>query len=142
LKLQILANCLSDAPAESIEHLTMADLRDIVLSCADNRISDYFQGNVTKMLSADCPICYNSYPSSRMETMLLCSDKFCIDCVKKHYRDTIKIIRDPESLKKLTCCANEHEISEDVKLDFFNMLGTKVIIVTYIPTFLYFNRFS
>jgi hypothetical protein len=61
-----------------------------------------------------------------METMFLCGHMCCVTCAKDYYRHTIKQIRDSGALKKLTCFQEEHEIAEDIKLNFFQYLGAKV----------------
>ena len=127
LKIEILANALCEAPEESINELGMVDIRDIVLSCDDTRIPDNFQQSTFKALAIECPLCAMPYPRSRMEEMFLCRHICCVDCIKGYYRNAIATIRDSGSLKKLTCFTEEIEINDDVKLNFFNFLGTKVI---------------
>jgi hypothetical protein len=135
LKMEILANGLCEAPADSIQRLNMVDIRDIVLSCGDRAIPDNFRDTVMKFLSTECPICTEFYPRSRMEEMFLCRCTCCLDCVKDYYRGVIKEIKDPESLKRLTCFQELHEISDDVKMNFFNFLGTKVISIFLLQMF-------
>ena len=127
LKIEVLANAICQAPVDSIEQLGMADVRDIILSCDDTRIADDFLENTMKFLASECPTCMSSYPRSRMETMFLCTHQCCTDCVKMYYRTAIAQIQDSASLNKLTCFIEAHQIDEDVKLNFFNYLGTKVI---------------
>lgn len=126
IKIEILANALCEVPRDSLEHLTMSDIRDILRSCKDTEIREDFRDNVVRSLSMECLACSGSYPRSHMERMFLCDHTCCLDCIKIYYRTTIAEIRDPESLKKLTCCMEPHEISDDVKLNFFQYLGTKV----------------
>jgi hypothetical protein len=70
-----------------------------------------------------------------MQEMFLCTHTCCLDCAKDYYRGVIKEIKDPESLKKLTCFQELHEISDDVKMNFFNFLGTKVISIFLLQMF-------
>lgn len=74
----------------------------------------------------DCVICGGSYPRRCMEKMFLCDHTCCIECIKGYYRVTVAEIRDPSSLQRLTCCMEPVPILEDVKLEFFQYLGTKV----------------
>ncbi len=135
LKIEILANVLCEVPADSIQHLNMVDIRDIVLSCADTRIHDNFRDHAIKFLATDCPICGEYFPRSRMEEMFLCRHTCCLDCVKRYYRGVIKEIKDVQSLKKLTCFEETLDISDDVKMNFFNFLGTKVIYILLLQMF-------
>lgn len=127
LKIEILANALCEAPEESIKELSMVDIRDIVLSCDDTRIPDNFEQNTSKALALDCPVCAMPFPRSRMEEMFLCRHICCVNCIKEYYRNAIATIQDSGSLKKLTCFTEEIEITDEVKMNFFNFLGTKVI---------------
>jgi hypothetical protein len=135
LKIEILANVLCEVPVDSIQHLNMVDLRDTVLSCNDRNIPDNFRDHAMKFFATDCPICYNSFPGSRMEEMFLCTHRCCLDCVKGYYRGAIKEIKDVRSLKRLTCCVEPLDISDDVKMNFFNFLGTKVIYILLLQMF-------
>lgn len=132
LKIEILANAICEAPAESINELGMIDIRDIVLSCDDTRIPENFQPNTFKALAIECPMCAMPFPRSRMEEMFLCRHICCVDCIKQYYRHTIAKIQDSGSLKKLTCFMEEIDINDDVKLNFFNYLGTKVIHLLFL----------
>jgi hypothetical protein len=132
LKIEILAYALCEVSSESLGYLNMADIRDILRSCKDTEIDENFRDNVIKSLSADCPICGDSYPRSHMEKMFLCDHTCCLNCVKRYYRGTVKEIRDLKSLKKLTCFMEEHEISDEVKLNFFQWLETKVSYNSFI----------
>jgi len=126
IKIEILADALCEVPPDSLEHLTMSDIRDILRSCKDTEIHEDFRQDVIKCLSQECQICFGSFPRSHMERMFLCDHTYCLDCTKMYYRSTVKEIRDPKSLRKLTCVMEEHEILEEVKLNFFQYLGTKV----------------
>lgn len=126
LKIEILANVLCALPYDNFEHLNMIDLRDIVLSCDDRAIPENFEERVKKALSKDCAICGSSYPNSYMQEMFLCSHLCCLDCVKQYYRSVVSQISDVKSLNRLTCFQESHPITEDVRLNFFNYLGTKV----------------
>jgi hypothetical protein len=126
VKIELLAYALCEVPFDSLEHLNVVDIRDILNSCSNTQIREDFQENAVKLLSLECPICGGSYPRSRMETMFLCGHMCCLTCIKEYYRNTIKEIRDSRALNKLTCFEEAHEISEDVKLNFFQHLGTQV----------------
>ena len=126
LKIELLAYALCKVSLESLEYLNVVDIRDIINSTSNTQIREDFQDNTIKSLSLECPICGGSYPRSRMETMFLCNHMCCLTCVKEYYRNTIKEIRDSRALQKLTCFDGGHEISDDVKLNFFQYLGAKV----------------
>jgi hypothetical protein len=106
----------------------MADLRDILLSCADFEVDESFKDSAIRTLSVECELCFNSFPRSRMETMFLCKHTFCLTCIKEYYRKTIKTITDTKTLNSLTCM-EQHEIPKDMddKMNFFQYLETKVI---------------
>ncbi|UJR09583.1 hypothetical protein I4U23_013818 [Adineta vaga] len=125
VKIELIAYALYKVSLESLEHLNIIDIRDIIKSCDDREIRDDFQDSVMKLLSLECPICSGLYPRSQMETMFLCDHQCCLSCIKQYYRDTIKAIRNPESLNKLTCF-QEHILDDDVRLNFFQYLGTKL----------------
>ncbi|CAF1251018.1 unnamed protein product [Rotaria sordida] len=126
LKIELLAYALCKVSSNSLEHLSMADIKDILRSSSDTEIHENFQDNAIKSLSMECPICTESYPRSRMETMFLCGHMCCLTCARDYYRSTIQQIRDPQALKKLTCYDEELEIADDVKLNFFQYLGSKL----------------
>ena len=126
LKIELLAYALCKVPSNTLQYLNMADIKDIIRSCPDTQIHDSFQDYAIRSLSTDCPICSESFPRSRMETMFLCDHMCCVTCAKDYYRLTIKQIRDSGALKKLTCFQEELEISEETKLNFFQYLGSKV----------------
>ena len=112
LKIEIFANVLWDVPRESLEHLSLQDIRDILLQGTDTEFY-YFQGNAARLLSTECPICADYYPCSRMEKMFLCEHTCCLDCAKRYYRDTIKEIKDSQSLKQLTCFDEPVELTDE-----------------------------
>jgi len=58
--------------------------------------------------------------------MFLCDHTCCLDCIKIYYRSTVKEIGDPKALKRLTCFIEQHDILDEVKLNFFQYLGAKV----------------
>jgi len=126
LKIEILAYALCEVPSENLEYLNMSDIRDILRSCKDTEIREDFRDYVVKSLSMECPICTSSFPRSHMEKMFLCDHTCCLDCIKIYYRSTVKEIGDPKALKRLTCFIEQHDILDEVKLNFFQYLGAKV----------------
>lgn len=126
LKIEILSDVLCTIPLDNLEQLNISDIRDIIRSCDDRYIFENFDELVTKRLSRECQICTGEYPNSYMQEMFLCNDACCLDCVKNYYRGVIADITDVKSLNRLTCIINPVEITEEVKLNFFNWLGTKV----------------
>jgi hypothetical protein len=70
-----------------------------------------------------------------MERMFLCRHALCIGCTKRFYRASIKEITNAESLKRLTCFVDNHELSDDIKWDFFQYLETKVSYNSFIQMF-------
>jgi hypothetical protein len=126
LKIEFLAYAICKVSPDSLQHLNMVDIKDILRSTGDTQIREDFQENAIKTLSMECPICMESFPRSRMEIMFLCNHTCCLNCAKDYYRRTIKEIRDSAALKKLTCFQEEHEISEEIRLNFFQYIGSKV----------------
>jgi hypothetical protein len=135
-KIEALANALCEVSPSNLKYLKVADIRDILRSCSDTRIPDNFGDNLMRSLSMECPICSGSYPRSFMEEMYLCSHTCCLDCVKQYYRNAIKGIKDPKSLNRLTCFQEEHEITDEIKLNFFQHIGTKVSYFSFVQKFL------
>lgn len=124
--IEMLASALCRVPLESLEHLNITDIRDIVKSCNNGNIPNNFEDDTVKLLSLECPICACLFPRSCMEVMYLCNHMCCSECIKTYYRTTITTIESSDCLKRLACFDEPHEISEDVKLNFFQHLGTKV----------------
>ena len=125
LQIELFADVLWKVPLDSLEYLNLKDIQDILRSCSQTELY-YFQENAAKLLSTECPICGNSFPCSRMETMFLCHHICCLDCAKNYYRGTIPQIRDSQTLKKLTCFENAVELTDETKLNFFQYLESKV----------------
>ncbi|CAF3626101.1 unnamed protein product [Rotaria sp. Silwood1] len=125
LKIELFSYALCKVSVASLEHISIADIKDIC-SIKDTAIHENFQDNAIKFLSMECPVCCDSFPRSRMETMYLCNHMCCLTCAQDYYRNAIQEIRDPQALKKLTCFQEEIEISDDVKLNFFQYLGSKL----------------
>lgn len=126
LKIELLAYALCETPLESFEHLSIIDIRDIVNSCGNREIRDDFQEKARQLLAIECPMCFGSYPRSRMESMFLCNHSCCVDCAKNYYRGAVKDIGDSTSLNKLTCFCEHLPITDDVRWNFFQFLGAKV----------------
>lgn len=132
LKIEILSYVLCEVDADSLEYITMSDIRDILRSCKDTEIPENYRDNVFKYLSVECPMCGGTFPRSHIEKMFLCEHICCLDCTKIYYRMVVKEIRDADSLKRLTCCSEAHDIPDDVKMHFFPYLGTKVHFHSFI----------
>jgi hypothetical protein len=90
---------------------------------------------VTESLVVECLICACEYSRSRMETMFLCDHTCCLDCIKVYYEIAIKEITNAESLKRLTCFVEAHELSDDLEWGFFQYLETKVSYNSFIQMF-------
>ena len=124
VKIETLASILCESSAETIENLDLATIKNILCSSSD--FHDGFGSHAMSFLSMTCPICTGSYPRTQMETMFLCDHKCCLGCVKQYYRSTIHEITDSNSLNRLTCFQEAHEITAETKLDFFIHLDSKV----------------
>jgi hypothetical protein len=126
VKIETLAGILCKSSSESIENLDMATIKNILGS--DSSFNDNFGSHATNSLSIQCPICTASFPRTQMETMFYCLHECCLECLKNYYRNTISQIVNYQSLKKLTCFLEEHEITEDVddRNLFFVVLRSKV----------------
>ena len=66
------------------------------------------------------------FPRNRMETMFLCDHVFCLDCVNEYYRNTIRQIKDFRKLKKITRFDKAVEPTDEIKLNIFSCLESKV----------------
>ena len=126
VKIELFAYALCDASPDTLKFLYMIDVKDILRTTSDTQINENFRENALKSLSIECPVCCESFPRGRMETMYLCDHVCCLDCIKRYYRGAIKEIGDPQSLSKLTCFLEPVPISDNVKLNFFQYLGSKV----------------
>ncbi|CAF3298632.1 unnamed protein product [Rotaria socialis] len=125
VKIELFAYALCDVSPDTLKYLYMIDVKDILRTTNDTEINENFRDNAFKSLSIQCPMCFESYPRGRMETMYLCDHVCCLDCIKQYYRGAIKEIREPQSLLKLTCFQELKPISDDVKLNFFQYIGSK-----------------
>lgn len=126
LKIELISYALCRASMNSIQYLNIADIKDILGAVGDTAIREDFGDNALKALSVECPICAEQYPRSRMENMYLCDHVCCLDCTKGYYRTVIKEIGNSEALAKLACFEQHVPIAEDVKLGFFQYIGSKV----------------
>ncbi|CAF4267887.1 unnamed protein product, partial [Adineta steineri] len=126
LKVELLAYALCKVSSETLQHLTMVDIRDIIKSCDNTHIREDFQDNAIKSLSLECIVCGDTFPRSRMESMFLCDHICCLTCTKQYYRITIKEITDRQALNRLTCVLEAHPLAEDNTKFFFQFLGTKL----------------
>lgn len=138
LKIEILASVLCEVPADSLDNLTIADIRDVLRAYSDHDIPDNYRDSLLKCLSTECPACGGNFPRSQMEKLFSCDNDdhtCCLDCTKRYFRITVKEIRDTKSLRQLTCCIEQHEIADDANI-FFPILGTKVSLYVYINTYL------
>ncbi|CAF0734969.1 unnamed protein product [Adineta steineri] len=125
VKIEMFASILCQSSlSESIENLDMASIKNIL--CSSNDLHDGFETHAMNALSMMCPICTNSFPQTQMETMFLCNHKCCLECAKSHYKITINEITDFQSLNKLTCFQEAHEIINETKDNFFAYLDLKL----------------
>ncbi|CAF1348064.1 unnamed protein product [Rotaria magnacalcarata] len=125
VKIELFAYALCDASPDTLKYLYMIDVKDILRTTSDTQINENFRENAFNSLSIQCPLCLESFPRGRMETMYLCDHVCCLDCIKQYYRGAIKEIGEPQSLSKLTCFQELVPISDDVKLNFFQYIGSK-----------------
>ncbi|CAF1129583.1 unnamed protein product [Adineta ricciae] len=126
VQIEMLASALCRVPLVSLQHLNITDIRDIIKSCDNGNIPNDFEDDAVKLLSLECPICLDSFPRSNMEVMFLCNHICCSGCIKDYYRATITTIESADCLKRLACFQEQHEIPEEVKLNFFQYLETKL----------------
>jgi hypothetical protein len=108
VKIEMLASMLCELSLESIENL------------------DNFRTHAMNSLSIVCSICTISFPRSQMETMFLCEHICCLICIKNYYRNNIIQIGDYQSLNRLTCFQEAHQITNETKMNFFIHLESKV----------------
>lgn len=124
LTIEILASLLCELPIGALANLDMVTIKNI-LSSGSSGIHDDFRAYALSLLSVDCEICFESYPRSQMETMLLCSHKCCLGCLKEYYRNNVNNIN-TGSVNILTCCFEHHEITNETHQTFFTCLEAKV----------------
>jgi hypothetical protein len=126
VKIEMLASMLCELSLESIENLDIVTIRDILRSSGDLQLHDNFRTHAMNSLSIVCSICTISFPRSQMETMFLCEHICCLICIKNYYRNNIIQIGDYQSLNRLTCFQEAHQITNETKMNFFIHLESKV----------------
>jgi len=126
VKIEMFALILCESPSESIENLDIVTIKSILCSTDPSQIHENFQTHAMNSLSKACPICLNSFPRNKMESMFLCDHMCCLDCAKDYYRTNIDKIQDSQSLNILTCFMEPHEITSETNLNFFVYLEAKV----------------
>src|ERR1700722_9388226 len=89
VKIELFTSALCGVPLDSLQYLDMADIKDILRSCRDDRIDVTFGAEASKALAMECPLCYGTYPRSKMEAFFLCDDTCCTNCAKEYYKIAI-----------------------------------------------------
>src|ERR1700722_15963806 len=118
VKIETLAAMLCELPLENLENLDIIAIKSILNSSNDLQFNDNFQTHAMNSLSIACPICMTYFPRNQMETMFLCDHICCLGCIKKYYRANISQIHDNQSLNRLTCFMEPHEITIETKMNF------------------------
>ena len=126
IKIDMFVRTVCDFPFDRIENLDLTTVKTYLDSTGGSQISDTFIENAGRLLAIQCPMCLNSFPHNQIETMYLCNHQCCLGCLKDYYRIAINGIKDSSSLNTLTCFHDQHKITEDVYMNFFQYLERKV----------------
>ena len=117
-RIEAVARQLCDMSLEELEAVDVTTIRTIY---------EIDGGRIGAFL-LECPVCYRRFPRNQTETMFLCDHIICQECLEGYYTSVIPQIRDPNSLKRLTCphCSPIVPDNPDERMNFFMMLGALV----------------
>jgi len=117
--IDIFTRMLCEKSSETIKNIDIGSLRTFLTASNATAMVDTFL--------VDCPLCYETYPRSRLETPFLCQHSCCSDCMKDYYRTAINNVQDASSIGALTCYQERHPITDDETHHlFFNWLQKQV----------------
>jgi hypothetical protein len=127
IKIEWISLALCDISIETLEYVTIDDIKSVIQSCEDSQVDESYYDTVSRYFSHACPICGDTFPASQMESMLLCSDQCCRMCTKTYYRTAILGLNDSTVLNSLTCF-ERHPVPNDAseRMCFFQLLDAKV----------------
>jgi len=117
--IDIFTRMLCEKSSETIKNIDIGSLRTFLTASNATAMVDTFL--------VDCPLCYETYPRSRLESLFLCQHSCCSDCMKDYYRTAINNVQVASSIGALTCYQERHPITNDETHHlFFNWLQTQV----------------